>query len=93
MPTPTIAARAARARSARTSSARAPLPGRDPCPLCAADLSKGQGLTRRLVVFSGTRGSFTWRCPDCRGTWSEPAAPRGSTTRAAACGAAAEGTR
>lgn len=57
---------------------------RDPCPSCNAELSRPHGASRRLVVFTSDPGVFGWQCPECRGTWTEPAsAQSGSTTRSA----------
>ena len=70
----TVTSRAALARTRRQAAGAAGRAvAKDPCPHCGAELGRAHGVTRRVALFSSTRGVFRWRCPDCREAWSEAA--------------------
>ncbi len=78
----TTAQRAATARPLRRGRLTPTRVPRDPTPSSGTELTPGAGSSGRLALLSTARGSFSWQCPACRGTWTERASEQsGSTTR------------
>lgn len=59
------------AHGTTTLAPRAAERAADFCPACSTPLGTQRGRSRRQIVFSATRGVFTWRCPECAVVWTD----------------------